>query len=79
MKVDLTNPIFHDEDKAREHFESSRWPDGPFCPHCGETENVLPPAAARAIVPDYSTAIHCEQAFTVTVGSVMERSHIPAH
>ena len=39
MNVDLTNPIFHDEDKAREHLEAQRWPDGPFCPHCGETEN----------------------------------------
>ena len=34
-KVDLTNPIFHDDDEAREHLESLLWPDGPVCPRCG--------------------------------------------
>src|SRR6202051_1234399 len=36
MTINLTDPIFTDEDKAREHLESIRWPDGPYCPHCGE-------------------------------------------
>lgn len=27
-KLDLTNPIFHDDDKAREHLESLLWPHG---------------------------------------------------
>ena len=35
--VDLTNPIFTSPDKAREHFESIRWPNGPYCPYCGVT------------------------------------------
>ena len=35
MTCDLTNPIFTDEDAARKHFETLRWPDGPICPHCG--------------------------------------------
>ena len=30
MSVDITQPIFTDEDKAREHLEAQRWPDGPF-------------------------------------------------
>src|SRR5262245_2489628 len=76
MNVDLTNPIFHDEDKAREHLEAQRWPDGPFCPHCGETENF-----ARLHGKSHRAGLFhcnsCEQAFTVTVGSVMERSKIP--
>ena len=38
MNVDPRDPIFHDEDKAREYFETQRWPDGkPFCVHCGAT------------------------------------------
>jgi hypothetical protein len=36
--TDLTNPIFTDEDKAREHLEALRWPKGPVCPHCGSTD-----------------------------------------
>ena len=35
MNVNITAPIFHDEDKARAHIEASRWPDGVTCPHCG--------------------------------------------
>ena len=27
MNVDLTSPIFHDEDKAREWLEQARWPN----------------------------------------------------
>jgi hypothetical protein len=38
--TNLTNPIFTDEDKAREHFEALRWADGVYCPKCGATENI---------------------------------------
>ena len=34
--VDLTNPIFTDLEAARKHFEAIRWPNGPYCPHCGQ-------------------------------------------
>ena len=33
--VDLTNPIFTNPDKARQHFASIRWPNGPYCSYCG--------------------------------------------
>ena len=36
--VDLTNPIYTDEDKAREHLERIQWPNGPICPHCGNAD-----------------------------------------
>jgi len=32
---DLTNEIYQDKNKAREHLEAIHWPDGPVCPHCG--------------------------------------------
>jgi len=34
-KLDLRNPIYHDDNKAREHLEGLLWPDGPVCPRCG--------------------------------------------
>src|SRR3954468_12007115 len=34
-KVDLRNPIFHDDDAARAHLERVLWPQGPVCPRCG--------------------------------------------
>ena len=76
MSVDLTNLIFHDEDKAREHFEKLGWPDGPFCPHCGEAEKVYR-LNGKTTRPGLHHCNSCEQAFTITVGSVMESSHLP--
>ena len=75
MSVDFTNPIFTDEDKAREHLEGLRWPDGPFCPHCGSTN--VHRLEGKSHRPGLFQCNDCAQAFTVTVGSVMERSHIP--
>jgi transposase-like protein len=74
--INLTDPIFHDEDKAREHFEKLGWPDGPFCPHCGETEKVYR-LNGKSHRPGLHHCNSCEQAFTITVGSVMESSHLP--
>jgi hypothetical protein len=34
--ADTDNPIFQDEDKAREHPETLRWPSGPFAPIAAE-------------------------------------------
>ena len=38
MTINLTDPIFTDEDKARAYFESIRWPNGPVCTHCGNAD-----------------------------------------
>ena len=76
--TNLSAPIFHNEDKARAHLEAIRWPDGPFCPHCGEVDNVtrLEGASHR---PGLFQCNSCREHFSVTVGTVMERSHIPLH
>lgn len=73
---DLTNPIFTDADKARQHLESVNWPDGPYCPHCGECRNVhrLAGKSHRAGLIQCNS---CLKNFTVTVGTVFERSKVP--
>ena len=73
---DLTNPIFSDADKAREHLEAINWPEGPFCPHCGEVENVkrLEGKSTRAGLIQCNS---CHGNFTVTVGTLFERSKVP--
>jgi hypothetical protein len=38
----LAHPCYHDDDAARETFEEIRWPDGPYCPHCGCFDTVAP-------------------------------------
>src|SRR5262245_54924738 len=76
MSIDLTNPMFHDEDKAREYFETQRWPDGkPFCPHC-HSHNVHR-LEGKSHRPGLFQCNSCLLTFTVMVGSVMESSHIP--
>jgi transposase-like protein len=70
------NPVFQDAEAAREFLESLLWPDGPACPHCGliGCSNQLHGKAHRAGVWKCKG---CEKQFTVTVGTVFERSHIP--
>lgn len=77
MTIDLTNPIFHDEDAARAHFEAIRWPDGkPVCPHCGTIgEATLVQGKSHRAGMYQCNA--CREPFSVTVGSVMESSHLP--
>ena len=75
--TNLTSPIFTDADKAREHMERVRWPSGkPTCPHCGvEGEATLVQGKSHRAGLYQCNA--CRQPFTVTVGTVMEKSHIP--
>lgn len=74
----LTNPIFSNEDKAREHLEAIRWPNGPTCPHCGEGDaSNLKRLEGKSHRPGLFQCNSCRQHFTVTVGSVFERSKIP--
>lgn len=78
--TDLTNPIFHDVDAARAHFESIRWPYGPNCPHCGNTDQTkITALKGKSHRAGLYQCNECREHFTVTVGSVMERSHIPLH
>jgi transposase-like protein len=75
---DLTNPAFTDEDKAREFLEASRWPDGPVCPHCGQLDTVSK-LGGKSMGPGWYWCSDCREKFTVRVGTLYERSHIPLH
>lgn len=76
MSGDLQNPIFHNETKARKWLESHVWPDGPFCPHCGELEKITK-LEGKKHRPGVYQCNGCRQQFTVTVGTLFERSKIP--
>lgn len=81
MEASLLAHEFQDEEKAREALESERWPDGPVCPHCGiigeayklEMRHGAKTHARKGV---YKCAA-CRKQFTVTVGTIFERSHIP--
>lgn len=74
--MNLNDPIFSDEGKAREYFESIRWPNGPVCPHCGECEKVYR-LEGKSHRPGLIHCNSCSGSFTVTTGGVMESSHVP--
>jgi transposase-like protein len=76
--MDLTNPIFVDDNAAREHLEAILWPDGPVCPHCGSVENIKR-LKGKSHRPGLHQCNSCRGHFTVMVGTVLERSKIPLH
>lgn len=62
------------EDQAREYLENILWPDSPLCPHCGQK------GAWALNGESHRDGLYkckkCREPFTVTVGTVMESSHI---
>jgi len=78
VKTGLDAPYFNDKDKAREYLELIRWPHGPICPHCGVVDNIyrLQGKVHRAGL--YKCG-GCRKQFSVTVGTLFERSKIPLH
>ena len=73
--MNITDAIFTDPDKARLHLEALLWPNGPICPHCGESERVKR-LAGKSTRPGLIQCNACLKNFTVTVGTVFERSKI---
>jgi transposase-like protein len=76
MTADLQDPIFNDENAAREALEAIRWPHGPVCPHCGCMEKIGA-VKGKSHRPGLFYCGDCKGQFTVTVGTVFERSKIP--
>ena len=69
----LNNKIFQDATKAREWLELLLWPDGRVCGYCGVL-NESTPIKGR---DGYYQCNACRKQFTVQVGTLFERSHIP--
>lgn len=69
----LTAPHFQSHEAAREWLEETRWPEGPVCSHCGTFNH-----AYKTKKPGWYRCAEkeCRKDFTVTTGTVMERSHI---
>lgn len=70
---------FSTEAAARAYFEKMRWPNGPVCPHCGGADKNYPltPNKKARIREGLYKCGTCDSRFSVTVGTVMESSHIP--
>jgi transposase-like protein len=66
---------FQDPFAAADYLESLRWPNGPVCPHCGDSErkHYLLKNKTRKL---WKCAA-CRKQFTVTIGTIFEGTHIP--
>jgi len=77
-KHDPSDPIYNDDDAARAHLEKLLWPAGPECPTCGAI-NEATLMKGKSHRPGLYNCRACDKPFTVTVGTIYERSHIPLH
>ena len=75
----ITHEIYQDAEKAREHLEKIHWPHGPICPHCENNRAETMPKVEgkkRSHRAGLYYCNECKGTFTVTVGTVFERSKI---
>ncbi|GAI35100.1 unnamed protein product [marine sediment metagenome] len=80
-KINLNQKHFYDEEEARKYLEKIRWADDiPVCPHCGsknEHYELKPRTSTSKLRNGVWKCKDCRKQFSVTVGTVFERSHIP--
>src|SRR5665213_1932525 len=72
----LSAPHFHNEAAAFARLEAIVWPQGPHCPRCGGFDRITNVKGVRMGVRRCGP---CKREFTVTVGTIFERSHIKLH
>jgi transposase-like protein len=73
----LLSPHLRSPEAATEYLEHLRWPDGPVCPHCGETERKAYHLKKQS-KPSRKLwkCASCRKQFTVTIGTIFEDSHV---
>ncbi len=77
----LSQPQFHDEEAAFAWLESTLWPDGPVCPHCGCMGRMgkIKANPEKRVRLGLHKCGDCKKQFTVKVGTVFEHARIPLH
>lgn len=76
----LDSKHFRDEAAAYAWVEARVWPDGRVCPHCGSIDDSGPLKGKSTRIGTYKCyAKECRKPFTVKVGTIFEKSHIPMH
>ena len=74
--TDITSARYKTEAAARKHLERVRWPDGAICPHCGTIDRASRIKGGRKGLWFCNS---CRKQFSVTVGTLFERSKVPLH
>lgn len=81
LSLDQIMAHFGTDEAARNYLEGVRWPDGPVCAHCGNHDSDrlydIAPNPEKKIRAGLRECKECGDQFTVTVGTIFEKSHIP--
>lgn len=81
LTLDQIMAHFNTDEAAREYLESVRWPDGPVCVHCGNVDAAtiydIAPNPDKKIRAGLRECKACGEQFTVTVGTIFEKSKVP--
>jgi transposase-like protein len=78
MLSKLNAAHFANEKTAIAYIESRLWPDGPVCPHCGVIGEASR-SKGKTTRPGLWNCRACRKPFTVKIGTVFEKSHVPMH
>jgi transposase-like protein len=74
----LNAPQFLNEPAAFAYVEARLWPNGPVCPHCGETARIGR-LNGKTTRPGLHKCYACKKPFTVRMGTLFEDSHLALH
>src|SRR6266478_4980486 len=74
----LDQPRFRNEPAAYAYVESVVWPNGRVCPHCGVIDQSGALKGKSTRIGTYK-CYACRKPFTVKVGTIFEKSHVPVH
>ena len=74
----LDQPRFRNEPAAYAYVESIVWERGRFCPHCGVVGKSGELKGKSTRLGTYK-CYACRKPFTVKVGTIFEKSHVPMH
>src|SRR5436305_9099760 len=72
----LSADRFHNEEAAFDYVEAQLWPNGPVCPHCGETAKIGI-LSGKTTRPGLRKCYACRKPLTVRKGTIFEDSHLP--
>src|SRR6185312_10785092 len=74
----LDQPRFRNEQAAYAYVEAVVWANGRVCPKCGVVDKSGPLAGKSTRIGVYK-CYACRKPFTVKVGTIFEKSHVPMH
>lgn len=86
LNISVIAKKFSDETAAYVKLEEMRWPNGPECPHCGSVNHsyFLKPKNGQRLTSTGKVSYRrlwkcaeCRRKFSVLVGTIFERSHVP--